>query len=209
MNRLNKLVCYGFLLTTFGCVYTSPRLKTSNVLDISTTEGTIITATTTKSTHPKTNKTYYWSRKRKINHTKGGYSGDLLHGKYTTYYTNGGLKEKGKFKKGLKQNEWVSWDQNGKIINMKTYSNGEVKGSFLMRLDSTTTIEGYINNRFIPRKVKIIHQDTLLSELCVRNGEVQKMLYPKNDSLLLDKILTKQASNQHDFEDLVQIILND
>lgn len=75
--------------------------------------------------------TYYWYSTNKIMETQGGYDGKLLHGEYVNFYqSNNNLKEKGKFKKGLKHKEWTLWFDNGKINTISRWKYGQLHGSY-------------------------------------------------------------------------------
>lgn len=75
--------------------------------------------------------TYRWYSSNKIMDTQGGYEGKLLHGEYVSFYqSNNNLKEKGKFKKGLKQGFWNSWNENGKISRISRWKNGQLNGRY-------------------------------------------------------------------------------
>jgi MORN repeat protein len=67
---------------------------------------------------------YYWYYADAIHTSQGGYSGKLLNGSYMEYYPDKNLKEQGYFKKGLKDGDWKSWDDSGKIISETNWKNG-------------------------------------------------------------------------------------
>jgi antitoxin component YwqK of YwqJK toxin-antitoxin module len=77
----------------------------------------------------KSNLFYYWYNANIIHTSQGGFSGKLLNGLYTEYYTNKNLKEQGHFKKGLKDGVWKSWNDDGSIAVVTTWKSGsEVSG---------------------------------------------------------------------------------
>jgi len=77
------------------------------------------------------NKLYYWYWMNNIHSTQMGYSGELLHGEYTSYYSrSNSLKEKGEFKNGLKTGEWVLWYENGNQKILSNWEKGLLSGKF-------------------------------------------------------------------------------
>src|SRR6218665_1209092 len=58
---------------------------------------------------------YYWYYSNRIMHTQGGCEGKLLNGQFTSFYISNSLKEKGTFKQGLRNGEWICWFDNGMI----------------------------------------------------------------------------------------------
>jgi hypothetical protein len=72
----------------------------------------------------KPNCFYYWYSANAIHFTQGGYSGQLLNGVYTEYYLNKNLKEQGRFKKGLKDGSWKSWNEDGTVNKVFWWKNG-------------------------------------------------------------------------------------
>ncbi|WP_321515384.1 hypothetical protein [Marinifilum fragile] len=73
-------------------------------------------------------KIYYWFSKGKIRQNVGGYSGDLLDGKYEMFNKEGMLLEQGTFKKGLKIGIWKNWDENGDLWRISEYVEGVKHG---------------------------------------------------------------------------------
>jgi len=73
---------------------------------------------------------YYWYKSQKIHATQGMSAGELLHGNFLKYHTDGQLAEQGLFKYGLKHGLWMTWYENGKIKSRQTYKNGVLKGRF-------------------------------------------------------------------------------
>ncbi len=67
---------------------------------------------------------YYWHHANKIMVTQGGYSGELLHGEYRTFYRSEQLKESGTFKQGLKNGKWTEWAENGYITKIVHWNRG-------------------------------------------------------------------------------------
>jgi antitoxin component YwqK of YwqJK toxin-antitoxin module len=73
-------------------------------------------------------KFYFWYKAQKVITTQGGSSGQLLNGKFESFYDNKQLSKKGSFKKGLKNGEWMYWRKDGTLIKMEHWKNGIKKG---------------------------------------------------------------------------------
>ncbi len=74
------------------------------------------------------NKYYTWYRADSILVTKGASGGKLLHGDYMELYPNKALKQKGKYKNGIKEGVWETWYQNGDRASVITWKNGLKNG---------------------------------------------------------------------------------
>lgn len=77
-----------------------------------------------------TNKMYHWYSSNKISITQGGYSGQLLNGRFTDVYLNKNLKEQGWFDAGLKTGEWKSWNMQGRLLETIIWVKGLPNGKF-------------------------------------------------------------------------------
>jgi len=73
---------------------------------------------------------YYWFSASAIKRTQGGFSGQLLNGRYQEFYLNKNLKEQGAFSKGLKTGEWKSWNPDGVLLQQISWADGEKNGAF-------------------------------------------------------------------------------
>jgi antitoxin component YwqK of YwqJK toxin-antitoxin module len=78
----------------------------------------------------KPDRLYYWFSGNTIHTTQGGYSGKLLNGDYNEYFPGKNLKDQGKFKKGLKDGVWKTWDESGALTQEITWSDGMKEGPF-------------------------------------------------------------------------------
>jgi hypothetical protein len=67
---------------------------------------------------------YYWYSANTIHSTQGGYSGQLLNGRYTEYDLNKSLKEQGFFKNGLKSGTWKTWNEDGTLNRVSDWKAG-------------------------------------------------------------------------------------
>jgi hypothetical protein len=80
--------------------------------------------------NPREDRYYYWFMAGQIKRTRGGVDGKVLHGKYTAYYFNKSLKQKGLFYKGLKNGRWISWYPNGEINSISHWKKGILNGEY-------------------------------------------------------------------------------
>jgi hypothetical protein len=74
--------------------------------------------------------TYHWYSANAIHTTRGGFSGKLLHGKYTEYYPNKNLKRQGKYQSGMTTGTWREWNAAGEPLNVYTWKDGRLSGPF-------------------------------------------------------------------------------
>lgn len=73
------------------------------------------------------NKEYFWySEYSKVQSTKGGNGGKLLHGNYKFFRTDGGLAEEKNYELGLLNGYSTSWDSNGTIYSKIKYTKGKM-----------------------------------------------------------------------------------
>jgi antitoxin component YwqK of YwqJK toxin-antitoxin module len=77
---------------------------------------------------PKEYLMYTWYLDDAIHNSAGGYSGKLLHGDYTEYYSSDNLKEQGNYINGLKHGYWKDWYSNGILNTVVCYRNGLKNG---------------------------------------------------------------------------------
>lgn len=110
---------------------------------------------------PKRDKSYYWYSTQQIRTTEGGYSGRVLHGPYTRYYTNNNLAESGTFKNGLKHGPWRSWYADGGQQKESTWKDGEESGTFRLWDQQGRLLEqGRLRKGQRQGKVKAWNKDT-------------------------------------------------
>lgn len=83
---------------------------------------------TTKPTKAKPQNLYYWYHGRQLHQSQGGYSGKLLDGTYTKYYSNKQLARQGQYKKGLATGWWKDWRLNSSLSKQAYWKNGRQHG---------------------------------------------------------------------------------
>lgn len=120
MTQKIKFIALFFLFLNFTLIEVETRK-----ISIKTESNKIEATITDKKIKPKKDLIYFWYKSRKIQHTKGNYSGELLHGIYESYYLSGQLYQKGNFNKGLKNKYWTTFDKSGNVINYIKWRNGK------------------------------------------------------------------------------------
>lgn len=69
-------------------------------------------------------KFYFWLKAQQVHSTQGYSSGLLLHGEFQAFYPNKQLARRGYFYKGLKNGEWLYWNQEGRMILIEHWKSG-------------------------------------------------------------------------------------
>ena len=72
---------------------------------------------------------YTWYLRNGFASTQGGYEGMLLDGPYTKMLRDNTLLEKGQFREGLKNGQWVTWHPSGSIEATRRWNQGKRQGS--------------------------------------------------------------------------------
>ncbi len=128
-----KLPILGILFITIGIskVFSQTDLSTTalhrNSIVQNDTLYVFYTAEQLVSIKYRTNKKYYWYKNDSIYITEYGSDGRLLNGKFTSYFPNKSLYEKGEFKFGTKDGVWKTWYPNGKLHFIMTWNMGRLK----------------------------------------------------------------------------------
>lgn len=71
---------------------------------------------------------YHWCKAQKLYATQGGYSGQLVDGHFTKFYSTGQLAEQGEFRMGLRNGKWRFWHANGVLKLSCNYRDGKIQG---------------------------------------------------------------------------------
>ncbi|TWI94535.1 hypothetical protein JN11_04645 [Mucilaginibacter frigoritolerans] len=121
-----RLLAILLLISGYACAQTMPEMSTK--VRITATDKTIVAEVNevTEVTSPKADLFYFWYYAGGIHSTQGGYSGKLLDGYYNEYYLSKSLKQQGTFKKGLKNGNWKSWNEDGTLKEDILWKNGKV-----------------------------------------------------------------------------------
>lgn len=98
---------------------------------------------------------FHWFKNGKVQITKAGYDGSLLHGLYTEMYKTGQLMMQGQFNKGLKKGEWREWYTNGELHRVSHYRNGKLDGKTELYTDRGEVLEvtNYKNNELNGKRI--------------------------------------------------------
>jgi antitoxin component YwqK of YwqJK toxin-antitoxin module len=118
-----------------------------------------------------THKTYYWYKAQKVMGTQGGSSGQLLHGRYESFYLSKQLCEKGNYEKGLKDGDWYYWRADGSLLKTEQWRRGTQRGE-----QAYYSNKGLVQKRIVIRGRHIIVDcgDTLI-EISGRSRTVTLM----------------------------------
>lgn len=108
-------------------------------------------------------KLYHWYSSNQVKVTQGGFSGKLLDGGYADYYLNKQLKEKGRFKLGLKKGEWNTWNEQGILLSKFQYQNGLLSGRYnkFDTLGNRSESGSYRNGKLHGMMTKTINRDSV------------------------------------------------
>lgn len=132
-------------------------------------------------------KTYYWYDHSLIMSTKGGFTGELLHGNFLVQYRNYQIKEQGLFKYGLKQGIWKNWTEGGIIKSFTTYKKGVLHGAYLYYdAAGTWTERGTYKNG---NKQGVVYKNA-------GDGKYVKVNYRKGKEMIPAMKTEKQASEK-------------
>lgn len=109
----------------------------------------------------KQDRTYYWYDHNMIMSSRGGFTGELLHGTFEVQYRSYQIKEKGEFRYGLKHGRWAKWYEDGNPKEFVRYRKGLMFGCYYY-FDATGKIieKGRYNRKGLKTgKVKIYKLD--------------------------------------------------
>ena len=123
-------------------------------------------------------KFYFWYSAQHVISTQGASSGTLLHGNFEGFYENKQLAQKGEFKRGLKQGEWMYWRSNGTLESTQKWSNGELK------IERWFDEEGHIA-KTVHRKIGKMYRESGDSVSVIsRNRKKEDRFIYENDRLI-------------------------
>ncbi len=118
---------------------------------------------------------YYWYKPNEIKHNKGGYFGNLLHGKYLIFDRQNNMLVEGYFKKGIKSDKWKRWYTNGELKETCEYKNGKKDGTYKKYTSSgeLTVIKNYKKD-LLHGKVQHFSQDTIYNDIYKQGVKIKK-----------------------------------
>jgi hypothetical protein len=166
MNKLT--ICFIAFLTVImlqGSVVNAQSYKSALVSDkiiVNYNEHMVVAFTKPVKNKPAyRDQDFYWFSGQTINHTRGGYSGKLLNGKYEDFYLNKSLKSSGWFNQGLKAGSWRNWDEKGNLTDEYSWSKGKKNGKyFKFDLSGKQTESGKYKNDLLNGK-QTLTQDSI------------------------------------------------
>ena len=122
---------------------------------------------------------YYWFSVNKITCTRGGYSGKLLHGRYTEYYPqNKNLKEMGEFRYGAKTGVWKTWYEHGELWTMCEWKKGRQHGDYqIFNSSGQLTSSGTFHKGYMHGLTTNFRNDSIVDQVWYENGQ-QMTTYP-------------------------------
>lgn len=108
--------------------------------------------------------TYTWYKSNKLFTSQGGYSGQLLHGKYEEFVAKR-LILKGTYENGMRVGEWKSWNKKGDLKSTVTYKKGLRNGDYKLYQPAGQLKEyGNLKNGKRSGKIVFVHpNDSLLA----------------------------------------------
>lgn len=179
MRKLWILVIVAFCFTSCSelLFWKKEEISVYQTIKIETEEGSIEYEITDKEPariDPAVS--YFWTKNRSIQETRGDFGGQLLHGTYEAFNSDGSLKEKGVFKYGLRDGIWKTWDPDQLIESEYQYSKGKKNGPFreyeagnLMR--SGTYVKDQYNGKLN------LHADPAIEALVYKQGVVTDTVF--------------------------------
>lgn len=142
--------------------------------------------------HFKRNRNYYWYKSRELHHSVAYAGGPVLHDEFKKYYKSNQIAEQGYFKYGLKNGEWLTWHENGKLKSVVKWRKGRKQGKFIsFQEDGELLISGYYKNNE-KRKKWINHK--LKDTTYYIKDSVYKVKPKSKLNLFIKKIFTPKDS---------------
>ena len=118
------------------------------------------------------NRIYYWYDNHKIHSSQFHFSGKLLDGKYEQRFPDGNLKTRGKFKFGLKEEQWFYYHPNGKVKKIENWKKGLLIGQTEIYDHKSQLIQtiSYKNGKKHGKEI-FYHADTIRFMIKYRQGK--------------------------------------
>jgi antitoxin component YwqK of YwqJK toxin-antitoxin module len=120
---------------------------------------------------------YFWFNNNRLNSNYGGYTGNILHGNFMEFDSNGKLKIKGSYHFGLKNKKWQTWDRDGNLLRDEFWRKGWLVKRMVYKGD-TTYVEPYKKNK-LHGSCTTRKGDSILEVKKYRNGVLINEKEPK------------------------------
>ena len=128
------LIYFSLLISTGTACHgrTNFHKLTTSPIYINTPDSSVKAYTLNANACTKTRegRIYYWYGNNSIHSTENGFSGRLLHGKYTSFYADHNLRSQGVFDHGVKTGAWITWYPTGIVHETFHYSRGKLNGAY-------------------------------------------------------------------------------
>jgi len=191
MNKLKLIAILSFFFLSF-----EPTVKTKNYVY------NIVHEENNRSSHFsilneiqafKANKNleYFWFNNNNLKSNYGGFTGNLLHGKFQEFDSGGNLIKNGNFSFGLKNGDWQFWDKKGNLTGSEYWVKGWLKRKWFIE-DSIKYIEKYKMNK-IDGERKVLKDNKVVKIQNYRGGILiaEKIVKANNKIAKPNKRMTK------------------
>lgn len=133
-------------------------------------------------------KYYYWYKAQNVIKTQGGSSGNLLNGKFNSFYLNKQLCEQGSFSMGLKDGKWNYWTEKGLLIRTENWNKGVQTGLQIdYDIDGSVRKKTFIgrikNTDFLGDTIVLIHKNC--KQIIINNEKGEKIEHKRYKNSLL------------------------
>lgn len=167
---------YTIVILSYNSVFAQIKYKLPDSREvIITSSDSIIKAriSTQKYTGKTDNDaTYYWYYANTIHYNKGGFTGNLLHGRYQVFTSDDQLILLGNFNHGLKTGEWKEWYSNGQIKTITHWKKGLKHGIFqAFTVEGKQTRQAKFKNGVLHGYMYIYYPDGTADVRRYKNGE--------------------------------------
>lgn len=151
-----------------------------------------------------TKKEYFWYRNGAIISSFGQTNGDVLDGIYIKKYVSHQLATQGSFSKGLKNNTWMHWFENGQIKELIEWNHGYKSGKYeSYNNKGAIELKGhYSNNKKSGKWISYISKDTLYYKkgniVTKKESEVEtnENNSPSKLKLFFNKLFNKEENTE-------------
>jgi hypothetical protein len=196
--------CTIYILILFStCTLCHGRIHfhrlTTSLVCINSPDSSVKAFTLNEGTRTKTKEgcIYYWYGNNSIHSTENGFSGRLLHGKYTSFYPDHNLRSQGMFDHGLKTGTWITWYPTGLVHETFHYSRGKLSGAYEVYDPSGKLLTRiYYRNGARHGKTTFFSQEKPDSAILYKKGQIVPEKKQRNDSVRKSKWVKREKKQQ-------------